>query len=387
MKHYPYPPRPSIRVSNGQERIIPLWMDKTGEVLVVDGWSVFGGNKLAKSNSLARAGSLTLIHEFSEGEEIRHAARMDNDQIVCVTKDAIYTVDEEAPAVTVRKAFDTPGSAETRIEPYFDCLQTHGSLVLAGTYGNKTDIDPPYYVYLSKDYGVTWETIWSDPWGPLDDVHVHGVALDPWRNYLWAAIGDAANADVIYSMDWGSTWTRLFDGVRFQHTVVIPTPDSILLGSDMVPDGMLRIPFETNNLFPRPDKNKMEQYNLNTFDFQTTMFGWFYRGVADFSSYPWKLLSPFVGSGDWRQFNTSWLSGDGKEWYAINHLPRSSGTAHLQVGDTRVYYWVGITPKDFKIGETGAGSIAWGRGYQWNGADWDFCLIEMNVPEWIKVQQ
>lgn len=118
-------------------------------------------------------------------------------------------------------------------------LSHHGDVIAVSTYGSYDAENPPRFVYLSRDAGVTWKTIevvkvedMVDP----GDFHLHDVEFDPWTKRLWVSNGDRANSALRYSDDWGETW-HLVEGDHGQPTSIIALPDRILFGRDATPAG------------------------------------------------------------------------------------------------------------------------------------------------------
>lgn len=118
-------------------------------------------------------------------------------------------------------------------------------LILAGEYGPKTANANARYVYMSRDFGVTWTTILDI--GGTVETHVHGVAYDKWWNRIWVSRGDATRA-IYYSDDFGATWqtvsaynTTMNSASQCKVTTIHPMPGCVLFMSDSAPNGVLRI--------------------------------------------------------------------------------------------------------------------------------------------------
>lgn len=114
---------------------------------------------------------------------------------------------------------------------------TYQNIVLAGTYGTGPWLQE-VVVYLSLDYGETWEKIFSKPNITVDGVnghhHIHDVRYDPYENLIWVCAGDDdldphTHSFVYWSADFGKSWNK---GLGFRATQVIPLPNSVIFGSD-----------------------------------------------------------------------------------------------------------------------------------------------------------
>lgn len=108
------------------------------------------------------------------------------------------------------------------------------------------------YTYMSLDFGKTWKTIFDlnaflqgrPGVDHINDVHLHGVAWDPYWDRIWITFGDARNG-TIYSDDLGRTWQVAHLAVTYsgghQNVGIVPLPKAILFGSDGYPNGVQRI--------------------------------------------------------------------------------------------------------------------------------------------------
>ena len=93
---------------------------------------------------------------------------------------------------------------------------SYQNIVLAGTYGSGPWLKE-VVVYLSLDYGETWEKIFTKPNITVDPVnghhHIHDVRYDPYENLIWVCAGDDdldphTNSFVYWSADMGKTWNK-----------------------------------------------------------------------------------------------------------------------------------------------------------------------------------
>lgn len=135
------------------------------------------------------------------------------------------------------------------------------NFMLCAEYGAKTGVpysglpdgaEPGMYarfVYMSKDFGETWETIFDlDDFTDGEGVHMHGVLFDEYWNRIWVSHGDGVYGSngLYYSDDLGKTWTSALEtqgpGRNYAQTVhMVSMPTCILLGSDSSPNGIHRI--------------------------------------------------------------------------------------------------------------------------------------------------
>ena len=96
-------------------------------------------------------------------------------------------------------------------------------------------------VYKSTNDGVTWAEIYDH--GPQDGTgsrHIHGAAIDPYRNAIWLSLGDSAgNQGILVSWDGGGTWQTV--STTMQPTAIYAFPECVVFGTDQAPNGVWRI--------------------------------------------------------------------------------------------------------------------------------------------------
>ena len=140
-------------------------------------------------------------------------------------------------------------------------VSAYENIVIVAEYGPKTPTwsgntitDPARYVYLSLDYGATWTTVFDlvdylttdRGLSTTDGQHLHGVAWDPWWDRIWVTFGDDTNGTV-FSDDLGTTWHTADWGSlpsaagQWQAVGIAPMENCILFGSDGSPNGVWRI--------------------------------------------------------------------------------------------------------------------------------------------------
>lgn len=139
-------------------------------------------------------------------------------------------------------------------------VSSYKNYVVLAEYGaqkgrNPDPEDYAKYVYLSKDYGKTWETIFNlDDYVSTNSVHLHGVCFDPYWNRIWVSHGDGAYSanlglgtnGLYYSDDLGKTWVSALEtsgeGANFSQSVgIVALPTCILFSSDSAPNGVQRL--------------------------------------------------------------------------------------------------------------------------------------------------
>ena len=115
-------------------------------------------------------------------------------------------------------------------------LNEYNQYVLITEYATMGSGDPGKKVYLSKDYGVTFNEIFNlDNFGFASGYHVHSASYDPYENLIWVCSGDGLIDQMIfYSNDLGLTWYKAAEigKAPTQATIIIPLKDCVLFGSD-----------------------------------------------------------------------------------------------------------------------------------------------------------
>jgi hypothetical protein len=139
---------------------------------------------------------------------------------------------------TSTATFSVVLAAQGSTQAYFSAgwsVDTYGPVVVAAEYGPKaSSTDMARYVHMSTDYGETWEIIFDlYTYGGIGvNVHLHGVAYDPWWDAIWVCAGDAPAGEpyTLVSFDRGESWREVYTGHQF--TSVVATPTAILFCSD-----------------------------------------------------------------------------------------------------------------------------------------------------------
>lgn len=148
----------------------------------------------------------------------------------------------------------------------------HENIVLVAEYGPKynpgnevLEGQNARYAYLSLDHGKTWRNIFDlNAWvetthgpGLALNVHLHGIAWDPYWDRIWITYGDDVNG-TCFSDDLGATWhpahwsneTYSLD----QNVGIACLPGRILFGTDTAPNGVMA--------FDRSEGKKKGLYTL-----------------------------------------------------------------------------------------------------------------------------
>ena len=147
-------------------------------------------------------------------------------------------------------------------------VSIHKNIVLIAEYGPKyvpealpgipkqdtAEGENARYLNLSLDYGKTFRRILdineyaTSRKGDAINVHLHGVAWDPWWDRIWVTCGDGGGA-FLYSDDMGATWHTAWDGWAanasggngHQCVGIVPMPTCVLFATDSTPNGVMRI--------------------------------------------------------------------------------------------------------------------------------------------------
>jgi hypothetical protein len=117
----------------------------------------------------------------------------------------------------------------------------YGDVIVLATYGVHNAENPARFLYISRDAGNTWKEVEVVKIEEMDNpswFHLHDVEYDPWTSRIWVGVGDGTgDTGIMYTDDWGDTWTRVVSNVPGQPTCIIALPDRILFGRDYRPAG------------------------------------------------------------------------------------------------------------------------------------------------------
>lgn len=135
----------------------------------------------------------------------------------------------------------------------------HDNNVFASFYGTHDGTNPPRHAYRSRDYGATWEMVFSKPISEMvnpSNFHIHDICFDPWANRIWVSCGDSENSNIYYSDNNGVDWKKVFDtDGKLQPTHMTALPDRVVFGSDRYPNGIMvyHKNKHENNAIVKPD--------------------------------------------------------------------------------------------------------------------------------------
>lgn len=384
-KYYPSPARikPNVLLNSTSIYVRPLWMDEDG--------TVYGaiGKELRKSSDLFR--SSEVVHDFGEGFYIYNGMRMDNGEILIIVDNQSsiprmlewYILNEnESPVTEVKQTEEALGRPSHRLHS----MDSYGPIVLVSTYGNQAGTNQQR-IFLSRDYGRTWRTIWDTPLGTNDEQqHVHSVYYDKYRNYIWAALGDHSNTTTMYSHDWGRTWHHIYKQTRNQFINVIPMPDRLICDTDISPDGVYMIPFDDSGSKPSPDVRKAKLSLNQHISDSSEFFNFAFRGIVDDSKYPWNVIVPFGGVEGNKIQAPVIMTYDGIHTFNIYEMSVRSEELDFVDGDFRFEYLIGVTPNDFTLDGEPYGNHAFGRGLVYDAGEWKYAYVDFEVPKWIAIE-
>ena len=188
----------------------------------------------------------TTINEISAGHsawgnsaiDVPHVIKLDDGRLLVwvyywednMGKMTIWRSDENEENFVRKLSYPYEGNIPSGWRPF-----AYGGIIVYGEYyvGRTDEL---CRIKLSRDYGETWETIYTAPVSASGKVwHFHDVTYDPYRSRIWVINGDyGENANVRYSDDFGKTWFELWEeGTSpVQFTTVHPMPDKVLFGTD-----------------------------------------------------------------------------------------------------------------------------------------------------------
>lgn len=155
---------------------------------------------------------------YTFASPIYHVRVLNNNDILVILSNGIYKSKDDG--VTFSLAYTISG-----IVSEWGSLSVYDRIVVVNSY--HTDHKK---IYLSKDWGDTWELIYDCPYNIS---HFHNVAFDPYEGIIWACSGDSIPRDKIFwSDDYGKTWNILEEGLYVRATEIIPLPKCVLFVSD-----------------------------------------------------------------------------------------------------------------------------------------------------------
>lgn len=169
----------------------------------------------------------TTLHTFPAYVRMLNRAG-DGNLLACCADAKIYrSTDNGATWVEV---FDTGMVSKVSVFPVYNSISVYDKIVVIGNNSASNFNPDKNEIWLSRDYGETWEIMWECPF-PIG--HFHKVQYDPYEGLIWAVTGDSSARDMIYvSDDFGKTWQHLEHGDHIRATEIVPLPDHVLFLGD-----------------------------------------------------------------------------------------------------------------------------------------------------------
>lgn len=248
----PYPNKLIWKVLDEGTNIKPLTMNRKGTV-------IYASNGARVSQSTDEGKTWIDVGGVINGQMIRGIRVLDDGELIVTTsrdktnniksklyKSSNYSV-ENPENTTYTEKLEMHNLDANFNNPW--CLDNYYNIVLASDYGGHY-LTGARYVYMSTDYGETWETIFDQKEAAetvegapayTTDAHVHTCHYDRYRDRIWVCVGDQDNTATYYSDDMGKTW-KIIKGYTgkgtMQYTGIISYPEGVFFGSDRAPDGV-----------------------------------------------------------------------------------------------------------------------------------------------------
>ena len=240
---------------------LPRWMSSDGDIIYGSGG--IGSRSLMQSTDdwetreqIGPAFSLSVmgVRTLDDGELLVATTRTKNPDVYSkIWKSVGY--DKNNPSSTTFKEV----LVSTNIDAFFINswgMSNYQNIVLASEYGERGLATGAKHVYLSTDYGDSFNLVFNLYATQVDGrptltetAHLHTVAYDPYFNRIWVAVGDIPNTATYYSDDMGASWTYVTDSNAMQYTGIVALPDAVIFGSDRSPNGV--------HAYHRKDKHTM----------------------------------------------------------------------------------------------------------------------------------
>ena len=233
-----------------QSTYIPVWLCRDRFTLVgvnrTTGrlaWSTDDAATWSEVAAAPLAGGVSAVRETTDGELLIFAGVDPGVRPPAVFKTSGWSTSRASATYEKKHETNFGGTwTEGAILPW--SVDSHGPLVLLAEYGPKVGpAQMARYLYLSRDDGETWSTIFDHADTSTGvGAHLHGVAYDPYWNAIWLAAGDGpGNEGAFVSFDLGQTWRNLNQEQQF--TSVFALPEGIVWFTDEGgPNGFYRIP-------------------------------------------------------------------------------------------------------------------------------------------------
>lgn len=158
------------------------------------------------------------------------------------------------------------------------------------------------YIYKSKDYGKTWETVYKFNKGSIN--HIHGIFFDPFTHYIWVVTGDREEECIIgYTDDDFKSFKILFRGGQDVRTCNLLFYDNFIV-------------YATDSQYIQNKIKIIDRNTLNISDL-CTIHG---SGIYSVQSGKLALLSSTIepSSVNTDKYSRLYISSDGKVWNEVD---------------------------------------------------------------------
>ena len=347
----------------------------------------------------ARRQSLHNLARSVDGGETWTKISFGNPEIEGTPYDAAYYIKTSNPdvdrsllmvnsnAVFIHKNINTTGGTgfdvvlDNTNRPNSTFARTFGfsayrNIILLAEYGTKNAEDPPRFVYISYDYGETFDVLYEKQIGDMvqpNNYHIHDVAYDPYANRIWIAEGDGVNANIVYTDNLGLTFIslpaqELGSAPRYirQPTSITPLPDKVVFGSDFQPTGFCVYDRDTRHLtFPFSEDDL--KYNLINYTSQNMLLGYASKAITTGTNieehvkqYPYNVLFGFVESTEGLNSSTPgriFATPNGEQFFEIMRPDILEGLRYNR--PSRIVGAVSNDPNKYVYFDIGRGSTTY----------------------------
>lgn len=248
----PYPNKLMWKVLDDSTNIKPLAMNREGTV-------IYASNGARVSQSTDEGKTWTYVGGVINGQMVQGIRVLDDGELIVTTsRDKTNNIKSKLYKSSNYSAKNPENTTYTEklemhnLDANFNnpwCLDNYYNIVLASDYGGHY-LTGARYVYMSTDYGETWETIFDQKEAAetvegapayTTDAHVHTCHYDRYRDRIWVCVGDQDNTATYYSDDMAKSW-NLIKGLTgkgvMQYTGITSYPEGVFFGSDRAPDGV-----------------------------------------------------------------------------------------------------------------------------------------------------
>ncbi len=313
------------------------------------------GTKLARyhEDDIGTEGKEEIGIDMGSGNPL-HVYRVDHDDVthrfIFVHGGKLYYLDDftaGTPVETLDFA-DYGGATPT---PAFTQIDTDGyGRVLVTQYSTEIK-KTPFHVFLSRDFGQSWDLI-LDIVDDLPDAssqdHVHCVRFDPYDNWIWVAMGDVSPAaQVLVSPNEGETWHPIYpwNDAQVQATEIMLFPDHVVLGPDTakhegliyIPRGMIR-----HRVFNGEPLNLHDLYFENIWSYGGNEVSFYTSSTQSHSQrlgYPGRPLVAVGMDARANRGSPVFITRDGYKWHEVLRLGVNATTWRMfgPDGKNRIY--------------------------------------------------